>query len=359
MTLIIAEAGVNHNGQEDLAIKLIDVAKEAGADIVKFQVFKAKNVISLNAQQAAYQIANTNIEESQLTMVQKLELSYAAHRRLMLYCNEIGIQYLSTAFDHDSLDFLVNDLKLSCLKIASGEITNAPLVLAHARTQCDLILSTGMATLSDIEKALGVIAFGLTAPADIHPSEQAFVDAYFSAEGQNALQSKVTILHCTTEYPAPLKDINLNAMKTLKAAFKLPVGYSDHSGGIVVPIAAVALGAQIIEKHFTLDKNMVGPDHLASLDPIELQAMVVGIRSVEECLGAGLKGPRPSELNNMKIARKSIVAKKTITEGDVFSEENLTIKRPGDGLSPYCYWGLMGTIADKAYLEDDLIGVER
>tara|TARA_B110000879_G_scaffold211901_1_gene306069 strand:+ start:9957 stop:11033 length:1077 start_codon:yes stop_codon:yes gene_type:complete len=358
MTLIIAEAGVNHNGQEDLAIKLIDAAKEAGANIVKFQVFKAKNVISINAQQAAYQIANTNTEESQLTMIEKLELSFAAHSRLMLYCNEIGIQYLSTAFDHDSLDFLVNDLKLSCLKIPSGEITNAPLVLAHARTQCDLILSTGMATLSDIERALGVIAFGLTASSHIYPSEQAFVDAYFSTEGQNALHSKVTILHCTTEYPAPLKDINLNAMKTLKAAFKLPVGYSDHSSGIVVPIAAVALGAQVIEKHFTLDKNMIGPDHLASLDPIELKEMVTAVRSVEECLGKGLKGPRPSELNNMKIARKSIVAKKAITEGDIFSEENITIKRPGDGLSPYCYWSLMGTNADKDYLEDDLIGVE-
>lgn len=358
MTLIIAEAGVNHNGQEDLAIQLIDAAKEAGADIVKFQIFKAKNVISRNAQQATYQIENTNVIESQLSMVQKLELSYAAHRRLMLYCNKIGIQYLSTAFDHDSLDFLVNDLKLSCLKIPSGEITNAPLVLAHARTQCNLILSTGMATLSDIEKALGVIAFGLTAPEDTYPSEQAFIDAYFSDEGQNALQSKVTILHCTTEYPAPLKEINLNAMKTIKTAFNLPIGYSDHSAGIVVPIAAATLGAQIIEKHFTLDKKMVGPDHLASLDPSELQAMIVAIRSVDECLGTSLKGPQPSELNNMKIARKSIIAKKVISEGEVFSEENLTIKRPGDGLSPYLYWDLIGTVADKSYLEDDLIGAK-
>ena len=359
MTLIIAEAGVNHNGQEDLAIELINVAKRAGADIVKFQTFKSKNCISINAEQADYQVVNTKVKESQLAMVQKLELSYGAHHRLIMHCNKIGIEFLSTAFDHESLDFLVNDLKLTRLKIPSGEITNAPLVLAHARTQCDLILSTGMASLSDIEKTLGVIAFGLIAPLGSPPSEQAFIDAYFSEEGQNALQSKLTILHCTTEYPAPPQDINLNAMDTIKSAFKLPVGYSDHSQGIVVPIAAVAKGAEIIEKHFTLDKNMEGPDHVASLDPDELKSMVSSIRIVNKCLGNGLKGPRPSEIKNMKIARKSIVASKEIKAGEPFTESNIMVKRPGNGVSPYSYWDLIGQIANNNYAEDELIRLNK
>ncbi len=355
MTLIIAEAGVNHNGNEELAIELINVAKESGADIVKFQTFKSKNCISINADQAEYQVKNTRIKESQLAMVQKLELSYEVHRRLIKHCNNIGIEFLSTAFDHESLDFLINDLKLSRLKVPSGEITNAPLVLAHARTKCDIILSTGMATLSDIEKTLGVIAFGYTASLDRAPTEDAFFNAYFSVAGQKALQDKVTILHCTTEYPAPLQDINLNAMDTIQQAFKLPIGYSDHSEGILVPIAAVAKGATIIEKHFTLDKKMEGPDHVASLSPSELKAMVKAIRSIEECLGDGLKGPRPSEMKNINIARKSIVAKKEIRNGEVFSEGNIMIKRPGNGMSPYKYWNLINKIATKDYVEDELI----
>jgi N-acetylneuraminate synthase len=355
MTLIIAEAGVNHNGQENLAIELINVAKSAGANIVKFQTFKAKYCISNTAEQADYQVLNTKIKESQLAMVQKLELSYEAHHRLIMHCNQIGIEFLSTAFDHESLDFLVNDLKLTRLKIPSGEITNAPLVLEHARTQCDLIVSTGMASLADIEKTLGVIAFGYTASIDRIPTEDAFIDAYFSVAGQKALREKVTILHCTTEYPAPLQDINLNAMDTINKAFKLPIGYSDHSEGIVVAIAAVAKGATIIEKHFTLDKLMEGPDHVASLSPFELKAMVEGIRAVELCLGDGLKGPRASEIKNMNIARKSIVAKKQICKGDKFSEENIIIKRPGTGMSPYKYWDLIKGVSDKNYVEDQLI----
>tara|TARA_R110001583_G_C5654287_1_gene409041 strand:+ start:2731 stop:3798 length:1068 start_codon:yes stop_codon:yes gene_type:complete len=355
MTLIIAEAGVNHNGDEELAIELINVAKESGADIVKFQTFKSKNCISINAEQAEYQVTNTNIKESQLEMVQKLELSYEAHHRLIAHCNKIGIEFLSTAFDHDSLDFLINDLNLTRLKVPSGEITNAPLVLAHARTQCDIILSTGMATLSDIEKTLGVIAFGYTRPIDSIPSEEAFHNAYFSDAGQKALRGKVTVLHCTTEYPAPLNDINLNAMDTIHQAFKLPIGYSDHSEGILVPVAAVAKGATIIEKHFTLDKKMEGPDHVASLDPVELKAMVKAIRSIEICLGNGLKGPRPSEIKNINIARKSIVAKKEIAQGELLSSENIMIKRPGNGVSPYKYWDLIGQVATKDYVEDQLI----
>jgi N-acetylneuraminate synthase len=355
MTLIIAEAGVNHNGSEELAIKLINVAKESGADIVKFQTFKSKNCISVNAEQADYQVTNTNIKESQLAMVQKLELSYEAHHRLIQHCNDVGIEFLSTAFDHESLDFLINELKLTRLKLPSGEITNAPLVLAHARTGCDIIMSTGMATLSDIEKALGVIAFGYTTPLDSVPTEDAFSNAYFSIAGQKALREKVMILHCTTEYPAPLQDINLNAMDTIQRAFQLPIGYSDHSEGIIVPVAAVAKGAALIEKHFTLDKKMEGPDHIASLDPFELKAMVKAIRDVDKCLGDGVKGPRPSELKNMKVARKSIVAKQGILKGECFTTDNIMVKRPGNGISPYKYWELIDTIADRTYAEDELI----
>ena len=246
MTLIIAEAGVNHNGNEQLAFQLVDAAYAAGADIVKFQTFKAKNLVTAQALQADYQVTNTGKQESQLAMLSRLELSYDAHHQLVAYCNKLGIEFLSTAFDSESLDFLVNDLGLTRLKIPSGEITNAPLVLQHARTGCDLIVSTGMATLADIEAVLGVIAFGYTASADTQPSVEAFQAAYFSAEGKAALKQKVTVLHCTTEYPAPLADINLRAMDTIAAAFGLAIGYSDHSEGIWVPVAAVGNGIDFI-----------------------------------------------------------------------------------------------------------------
>jgi N-acetylneuraminate synthase len=355
MTLIIAEAGVNHNGSEELAIQLIDAAKAAKADIVKFQTFKASNCVTKNAVQADYQTINTNKEESQLAMIKRLELSFDAHHRLIRYCNKVGIEFLSTAFDFESLDFVVNELGLTRLKIPSGEITNAPLVLAHAKTKCDLILSTGMASLSDIEAALGVIAFGFISKEGDKPSISAFREAYFSLEGQQSIKNKVTILHCTTEYPAPLEDINLKAMDTIQNAFLLPVGYSDHSKGILVPIVAVARGATIIEKHFTLDKNMEGPDHKASLDPIELKTMVKSIRETEASLGDGIKGPRPSEIKNMTVARKSLVASKKIIKGDYLSEQNITIKRPGTGSSPFMYWEKIGTKATQNYNEDDFI----
>ncbi len=355
MTLIIAEAGVNHNGDEKLAFQLVDKAYEAGADIVKFQTFKAKNLVTSQAEQAEYQITNTGKQESQLAMLSRLELSYEAHHELVAYCTKLGIEFLSTAFDSESLDFLVNDLKLTRLKIPSGEITNAPLVLEHARTGCDLIVSTGMATLADIEAVLGVIAFGYTAEKDAKPSVDAFQAAYFSEVGQQALKEKVTVLHCTTEYPAPLHDINLRAMDTISVAFGLPVGYSDHSEGIVVPIAAVARGALIIEKHFTLDKTMDGPDHKASLEPSELKAMVQGIRAVELTLGDGIKGPRPSEIKNKSVARKSVVAARDIAKGSVIEPADITIKRPGSGISPYRYWDLQGITASKDYNAGDLI----
>jgi N-acetylneuraminate synthase len=355
MTLIIAEAGVNHNGDEALAFELVDVAFAAGADVVKFQTFKAKNLVTSHALPADYQLKNTDIQESQLEMLSRLELSYEAHRKLVSYCNNLGIEFLSTAFDSESLDFLVSDLRLTRLKIPSGEITNAPLVLEHARTGCDLILSTGMATLADIEAVLGVIAFGYISSIDDVPSIDAFEAAYCSEQGKLALKQKVSVLHCTTEYPAPLVDINLRAMNSISSAFGLPVGYSDHSEGIVIPIAAVARGACLIEKHFTLDKKMVGPDHNASLDPTELKSMIDAIRTVEISLGDGIKGPRPSELKNKISARKSLIAAREISVGSIFTENDIVIKRPGGGLSPFKYWEIQGKKSINGYKPGDLI----
>jgi N-acetylneuraminate synthase len=355
MTLIIAEAGVNHNGSEKLALELVDAAYQAGANIVKFQTFKAKNLVTAKASQADYQIKNTKKEESQLTMLSRLELSYEFHHELVKYCNELGIEFLSTAFDSESLNFLVNDLGLKRLKIPSGELTNAPLVLQHAQTGADLIVSTGMSTLAEVEAALGVISFGYLTQDNTIPSLEAFQTAYLSKEGQALLKAKVTVLHCTTEYPAPMAEINLKAMDTLSSAFKLTVGYSDHSAGILIPIAAVARGAKIIEKHFTLNKKMEGPDHKASLEPNELADMVKGIRSIELAIGDGLKGPSQSEIKNKTIARKSLVAIKNIAIGERFDSENLGIKRPGDGVSPYRYWELLNTKSTESYQKDQVI----
>ena len=355
MTLIIAEAGVNHNGDEKLAFQLVDAACKAGADIVKFQTFKAVNLVTAEAVQADYQVANTQKQESQLAMLSRLELSWEAHHRLIDYCNHLGIEFLSTAFDSESLAFLVNELGLKRLKLPSGELTNAPLVLEHARTGCDIIVSTGMATLSEIEAALGVIAFGYTEDLITQPGVEAFQQAYASEAGQKALREKVFILHCTTEYPAPMEEINLRAMDTLGLAFDLPAGYSDHSEGITIPVAAVARGAKIIEKHFTLDKNMEGPDHKASLEPHELAEMVQSIRKIEKALGSAVKAPTVSEIKNKSVARKSLVASRTINEGECFTNENVAIKRPGTGMSPYLYWNLLNKPASKSYKSGDLI----
>ncbi|MGO0305858.1 N-acetylneuraminate synthase [Endozoicomonas acroporae] len=352
---IIAEAGVNHNGSAELAFQLIDKACEAGADIVKFQTFKAKHLVTKAARQAEYQTQNTGIEETQFSMLSRLELDFDTHKELIGYCKKRDIEFLSTAFDIESLSFLVNDLNLTTLKIPSGELTNAPFVLEHARTGCNMILSTGMATLAEVEKALGVIAFGLTASLDEAPSEARFEEAYASMDGRNALLQKVTLLHCTTDYPAPFEEINLHAMQTMEASFGLPTGYSDHSEGIPIPIAAAALGAKIIEKHFTLDKNMEGPDHKASLEPDELKAMISGIRKVESALGNGIKVVQPSEAKNKSVARKSLVALTNIKKGELFTISNLGIKRPGNGRSPYDYWDFLGTSAEVNFDEGDLI----
>lgn len=327
---IIAEAGVNHNGSIELAKKLIDVAYDAGADAVKFQTFKADMLVSKTAQKAHYQQQTTDTQESQYDMIKKLELDENAHHELIAYCQHKKILFLSTPFDHESID-LLNTLGMNIFKIPSGEITNLPYLRHIGKLGKEIILSTGMATLGEIENALDVL----------------------TAEG--ILKEKITILHATTEYPCPIDEVNLRAMQTIAQAFGIQVGYSDHTNGIEVPIAAVAMGAVVIEKHFTLDRTMQGPDHKASLEPDELIAMVKAIRNIEKALGNGIKKPSPSELKNMSIARKSIVAAKTIQKGDILDENNLAIKRPGNGINPMRWDDVIGTTALKDYTENEPI----
>ena len=353
-TFIIAEAGVNHNGSLEMARQLIDAAVEAQADAVKFQTFKAEKVISRLAPKAEYQKETTGSCESQLDMAKKLELDYGAFEALMMYCGKRGIEFMSTPFDLDSLDFLAGTLGVPRLKIPSGEITNAPLLFRAALSKLPIILSTGMSTLGEVETALSILAFGYVGSKRV-PFSDIFRETYHSTEGQKALKEKVTLLHCTTEYPAPFSDTNLRAMDTLRHSFGLGVGFSDHTEGIVMPIAAVARGAAVIEKHFTLDRNLPGPDHKASLTPDELMAMVKFIRQTEMAMGNGLKIPAASELKNISIARKSLVAASKITKGEHFSEHNLTVKRPGTGVSPIYYWDWLGKISDKDYQTDQLI----
>jgi N-acetylneuraminate synthase len=352
-TYIIAEAGVNHNGSLEMAKKLIEVAAEAGADAVKFQTFKADKLVSCSAPKAEYQTKTTDVAESQFEMLRQLELDEAAHEALIEHCKVCSIEFLSTPFDTDSVDLLAERFNLSYLKIPSGEITNAPLLLKMAQTGKPIILSTGMSTLGEIEDALGVLAFGFLGSGE--PSVASFRSAYCSAKGQAALQGKVTLLHCTTEYPAPLVDVNLKVMDTMSAAFGLPVGYSDHTDGIAVSIAAVARGAVLIEKHFTLDRTLPGPDHKASLEPAALKAMVHSIRVVEQVLGTNVKSPSSSELKNIAVARKSLVAACPIGVGEKFSIRNITTKRPGNGISPLYYWNILQRTASRDYACDELI----
>lgn len=351
---IIAEAGVNHNGSLDLARKLIDVAADAGADAVKFQTFRASALVTAAAEKAEYQKAASGSSESQLEMLKQLELDEAAHRELLVCCEGKGIQLLSTPFDFTSVDLLATTLDLPLLKISSGELTNAPLLLKVARTGKPIILSTGMATLGDVETALGVLAFGYGDPGSC-PDERAFRAAYTSPDGQNALRDKVTLLHCTTEYPAPFADVNLRAMVTLASVFGLPCGFSDHTLGIAVPVAATALGAKVIEKHFTVDRGLPGPDHAASLEPGELKAMITAIRQVELALGSFRKCPAPSEISNAAVARKSLVAARDIKAGELFTEDNLTVKRPGSGISPLRYWDFLGKKSWADFAADEVI----
>jgi N-acetylneuraminate synthase len=347
---VIAEAGVNHNGRLETALALVDAAVDAGADVVKFQTFRAGELATREAAQADYQIRNTAKVESQLEMLKALELDDAAHGKLIAHCRERRIEFLSTPFDHQSLALLVEGLRLERIKVGSGDLTNAPLLLAIARRKCDVILSTGMATLDEIEEALGVLALGYAAG---EPGRVPFTAAYQTGKG--ALRGKVVLLHCTSDYPAADDEINLRAMDALVERFGLPVGFSDHSVGIAVPIAAVARGATVIEKHLTLDRAMPGPDHLASIEPGEFKTMVAGIRQVERALGPGGKAPTRSELKTRPIARKSIVARAPIRRGDLFTAENLAVKRPGTGLSPALLWDLIGRRASNAYGADELI----
>lgn len=351
---IIAEAGVNHNGDLDTAYQLVDAAVAAGADAVKFQTFKAENLVTRHGAKADYQKTDGKPGESQLAMLKRLELKYEFHFQLRDYCWRKGIQFLSTAFDFESLAFLVNELNVPVLKLPSGEISNGPFLLAHARTGKKIILSTGMATLGEVETALSVLAFGYLMD-DKPPSLQAFAQAYASEPGRAALQENVTLLHCTSEYPTPPANIHLRAMDTLQQAFALKVGYSDHSIGLTIPIAAVARGASVIEKHFTLDKTLEGPDHKVSLEPDELKAMVAGIREVELALGDSRKWPQPMELKNREVVRKSLVTRTVIAEGERFSEANVDVKRPGSGTSPMLYWDTLGRLSDRAYQADELL----
>jgi len=351
---VIAEAGVNHNGDIDRALALVDAAADAGADVVKFQTFDPAALATGGAPQAEYQKHNDGERAGQLAMLQALTLSHRDHHRLMARCGERGIEFLSSPFDAGSARFLIDELALPRLKLGSGELTNAPLLLQIARSGRPLILSTGMATPDEIREALGVLAFGYLGE-DRAPSIPAFATAFDHMAGYRVLERHVTLLHCTTEYPAPFADLNLRAMDSLRDGFGLAVGFSDHSPGIAMPIAAAARGACVIEKHFTLDRTLPGPDHRASLEPDELRAMVDGIRQVELALGDGEKRVADSEAKNRGVARKSLVAARPIRAGETFDEHNLTSKRPGDGIPPIHYWALLGQPARRDYAADTLI----
>jgi N,N'-diacetyllegionaminate synthase len=327
---VIAEAGVNHNGSIKLAKKLIDVAVESGADAVKFQTFKAENLVSKTAEKADYQKKTTSALESQFDMLKKLELDIDTHKKLMVYCLKKNIIFLSTPFDHDSID-LLNDLGLKIFKIPSGEITNLPYLSHIGSLNKKVILSTGMSNLQEVEDALGILI------------------------NAGTLKENITVLHANTMYPTPMKDVNLNAMLTMRRELDVVVGYSDHTLGIEVDIAAVAIGASVIEKHFTLDKAMDGPDHKASLEPEELKAMVGAIRNIEKALGSSEKKASPSESANINIVRKSIVANQDIKKGDLLTDKNISIKRPGNGISPMKWDSVVGTVALKDYETDDLM----
>lgn len=330
-TLIIAEAGVNHNGSMEIAKKLVDAAVNAGVDIIKFQTFKADKLVSKDAKKAEYQKQNIGDgNDSQYDMLKKLELSHEDHQMLIAYCKEKGIRFWSTAFDFDSIDYL-HSLGLNLWKIPSGEITNYPFIRKIAQYKEDIIMSTGMCVEEDIQNAINVLnEFGVS-------------------------KDQITILHCNTQYPTPFEDVNLKAMLTIKKDFGVNVGYSDHTRGIEVPIAAVALGATVIEKHFTLDRNLPGPDHKASLEPAELKAMVSAIRNIENALGNGEKKVTESEQANIAVARKSIVAACPIKKGELLTEDNITVKRPGTGISPMRWNEVIGTVAIKDYSEEEQI----
>lgn len=351
--MFIAEAGVNHNGSLELALQLVDAAADAGADVVKFQTFRAEELVTRRARKADYQVTNTGEAGPQIEMLRGLELSPAQHVALLQRCRARGIRFMSTAFDSESLAFL-STLDMPAIKIPSGDITHAPLLLQAARLGKPLIVSTGMSTLADIEAALGVIAFALTSEAP--PTGRGdFELARYSADGQAALRERVTLLHCVTQYPAAAQDVNLRAMDTMAQAFGLPVGYSDHTAGSAVAVAAVARGAVVLEKHFTLDRSLPGPDHAASLEPAELRRLVEDVRVIGQCLGSPIKKPAAGELGNRAIARRSLVAARAIAKGTPLELQSLAFKRPGEGVAPIDCWDHLGRPARRDYAPDDPI----
>jgi N-acetylneuraminate synthase len=352
-TFVIAEAGVNHNGSLERALELVAIAAAAGADAVKFQTFSARELVTASAAKAAYQRESASDQAGQLEMLRQLELTPPMHSRLVAECKQRGVAFMSTAFDRDSLRYLAT-LDMPALKIPSGDVTAGPLLLEAARLRRPLILSTGMSTIAEVEQALGVIAFGLTEQREA-PSPAAFAAAHSSVRGQAALKEFVTLLHCVSAYPAPIAEANLRAMDTLREVFGLAVGYSDHTPGINVALAAAARGATVIEKHFTVDRGLPGPDHPASLEPAELAAMVGGIREIEAALGSADKVPSASESANLGVARRSLVAKRAIRRGELFSDANLTLKRPAGGTSPMSYWSVLGRAAQRDYAADEAL----
>ncbi len=349
--LVIAEAGVNHNGSLELALALVDAAATAGADAVKFQTFRADRLAVKSAPKAEYQKRETGSGQSQLEMLRALELSEEAHQHLIARCAERGIEFMSSPFDEDSLALLVR-LGVKRLKLGSGELTNAPLLLAAARSGVPVIISTGMATIDDVEAALGVLAFGMSAGGAM-PSREAFRTAWQSAADAAPVRERVIVLHCTTEYPAPADQANVRAMTSMAERFGVRCGFSDHTVGDEAALAAVALGAVVVEKHFTLDRTMTGPDHKASLEPDGLAQLVRRIRAVEAALGDGAKVPMPAEQPNTAIARKSLVAAVAVTQGERLTPAHVAIKRPGTGRTPFDYWDLVGRIAERDYDVDE------
>lgn len=355
-TFVIAEAGVNHNGSLDLAMEMVELAANAGADAVKFQTFHADKLVTKNVPKADYQVATTGSDEGQLGMLQRLELSEGDHKRLLSHCGQCGINFLSTPFDEQSVAFLTQELGLKTLKIGSGELTNGPLLLKAAETGSKLIISTGMSTLDEIKQALSVVAFGLLG-SDGPLNTNTFAKIYETKEAELMLKNNVTLLQCTTEYPAPVDEVNLRAMDTLGEVFGLSIGFSDHTKGTAVAIAAVARGATILEKHFTLDPLMSGPDHKASIGPDELRSLIKDVRAADCALGTADKEAVASERRNKAIARRRIVASCVIKKGQHFSEENLAVKRSSSGASPMGYWGLLGRVAERDYEKDEGVDV--
>jgi N-acetylneuraminate synthase len=350
---VIAEAGVNHNGSLSTALDLIDVAAAAGADAVKFQTFRAKAMITESAPKAEYQVASTGAAQSQRDMIESLELSADAHLALAQHCVSRGIRFLSTPFDVESLHLLARSIGMTTIKIPSGEVTNLPFILDVGREAKDVILSSGMCTLREIEMALKTLAFAFDRSALDRLPTVAQLEVPLDDRERSLLLGRVTVLQCTTEYPAPIEEANLRAMATIRDAFGLAVGYSDHTLGSTASIAAVALGATVIEKHFTLDKMQHGPDHRASLEPDELKAFVTALRDSERALGDPLKTPTESEAKNIPIARKSIVASRHISNGETLSADNLTFKRPGTGRAPIEFFDMIGTSAPRDIDEDE------